>query len=189
MSGEYGTETLRPHYHAIIFGHDFPDKELVAVRNGNEVFTSKTLGKLWPYGFSSIGNVTFQSARYVAAYINKKIGGDLAEEHYKRKHPYTGKIHTVEREYSAMSLNPAVGKSWIEKYKSDVYPSGQLILEGKTRPIPKYYDKFITQEQLEKQKEKRKEAIEKKRKDFTPARLKEREMFHLSKHARKTREL
>ncbi len=78
MCGEYGNATeennwiARPHYHAIIFGYSFPNQKLVNIRNGNRVYTSDLLTKLWKHGTHEIGTVTFQSAGYVARYILKK---------------------------------------------------------------------------------------------------------------------
>ena len=52
----------RPHYHAIIFGYDFPDREYLETRNGNHLFYSPMLEQIWDKGFNTIGNVTFESA-------------------------------------------------------------------------------------------------------------------------------
>ena len=41
-----------------------------------------------------------------------------------------------------MSLKPAVGKGWIEKYYDDVYPRDEIIVRGKKLKPPKYYDKI-----------------------------------------------
>ncbi len=75
--GEYGDQNGRPHYHACLFNHDFQDKKLW--KRGKDpsldLYRSADLEKLWPYGYSSIGEVTFQSAAYVARYIMKKITG------------------------------------------------------------------------------------------------------------------
>ena len=75
MCGEYGDKLGRPHYHAIIFGVTFVDKKLWSIRRGNNLYRSATLEKLWPYGFSSIGTVNFETAAYVARYVTKKITG------------------------------------------------------------------------------------------------------------------
>ncbi len=65
--GEYGENLLRPHYHLILFGVDFPDKYLMSQsKAGIKIYRSPTLERLWTYGFSSIGNVTFESAAYGA---------------------------------------------------------------------------------------------------------------------------
>ena len=79
--GEYGELNKRPHHHAIIFNFDFDDKYLWK-RGTNPLWRSPTLEKLWPYGMSSIGKVTFESAAYVARYVMKKVNGELADEHY-----------------------------------------------------------------------------------------------------------
>ena len=51
-----------------------------------------------------------------------------------------GEIIDRRPEFNKMSLNPAVGKRWLEKYMSDVYPRDYVIVNGvKTKP-PKYYD-------------------------------------------------
>lgn len=77
--GEYGEKYQRPHYHACLFNCDFPDKYLYKITDtGEHLFRSPELEKLWPYGFSTIGNVTFESAAYVARYITKKITGEHA---------------------------------------------------------------------------------------------------------------
>ena len=82
--GEYGELNKRPHYHACIFGFDFPDKRLWKVTNsGHRLYISESLDELWPFGFCTIGNVTFESAAYVARYIMKKVNGDAAADHYE----------------------------------------------------------------------------------------------------------
>lgn len=55
----------------ILFNHDFDDKVLWSVRQGVRLYRSSLLEKLWPYGYSTIGDVTFESAAYVARYIVK----------------------------------------------------------------------------------------------------------------------
>ena len=72
--GEYGESTSRPHYHAIIFGYDFPDKKKWRTTDrGDILYRSPLLETLWDKGSSEIGSVTFESAAYVARYSLKKI--------------------------------------------------------------------------------------------------------------------
>lgn len=144
--GEYGENNKRPHYHACIFGFDFPDKELwKETKTGNKLYVSKSLEELWPFGFSTIGEVTFESAAYVARYIMKKITGDAAEFHYEWTEfdDLTGEIgetYALKPEYTTMSRRPGIGKDWFDKYSADVYPHDYVVVNGvKMRP-PKYYD-------------------------------------------------
>ena len=60
--GEYGELNRRPHYHALLFGFRPSDLCLFKADNGNPLFTSDILSNLWPYGFVTVGNVTFDSA-------------------------------------------------------------------------------------------------------------------------------
>lgn len=71
--GEYGSINERPHHHCIVFGYDFPDRELFFQGVSGNVYRSAMLEDLWPYGFSSIGDVTFESAAYVARYVLKRL--------------------------------------------------------------------------------------------------------------------
>lgn len=71
--GEKGDSTGRAHYHAILFGYDFPDKVLHGrTRKGSLIYRSAILEKCWPYGMSSVGELEPGSACYVAQYCNKK---------------------------------------------------------------------------------------------------------------------
>jgi len=127
--GEYGEKLQRPHYHSCIFNFDFDDKVLWTVKNGFRLYTSETLQQLWPYGYCIIGDVTFESAAYVARYIMKKVTGDLAEEHYNGRQP----------EYTTMSRRPGIGKKWYELFKNDLFPSDKVVINGKEVTIPKFY--------------------------------------------------
>lgn len=131
--GEYGDMLGRPHYHACLFNFDFEDKKLFKVNNGSRLYRSEALEELWPYGYSMIGEVTFQSAAYVARYIMKKITGDKADEHYQGKKP----------EYTTMSRRPGIGKGWFDKFEGDVYPKDFITMNGKKLSAPKFYDRLF----------------------------------------------
>jgi len=141
--GEYGDTYLRPHYHACLFNFDFHDKQLWKISNDCRLYISDSLARLWPYGFSTIGDVTFDSAAYVARYIMKKITGDEAEEHYTRMDGDTGEFIEVLPEYTTMSLKPGIGTGWFEKYRTDVYPDDFVVINGKKMQPPKYYDRLL----------------------------------------------
>lgn len=141
--GEYGEQYGRPHYHAIIFNCDFDDKELYKVDlSGNRLFTSPTLSKLWPFGWATFGDVTFDSCAYVARYVMKKITGDDADEHYRYIDPDTGETYDRKPEYVTMSRRPGIGADWFAKYYKDVYPLDAVLIKGNKMQPPKYYDQL-----------------------------------------------
>lgn len=170
--GEYGEENLRPHYHAILFNKDFSDKQFYKRdRNGNVLYTSQQLSQIWPFGHATTGDVTFESAAYVARYVMKKITGEPAEAHYTRMHPLTGKIHRVQPEFVTQSRRPGLGAPWLERFKSDVYPSDFIITRGARSRPPRFYDERLTEEELEELKRRRKATGRRFKDDNTPERL------------------
>lgn len=138
--GEYGDLLGRPHYHACIFNYDFSDKVFLRMSNGKPLYFSQTLFDLWGKGFTTVGDLTFESAAYVARYVMKKVTGDNATEHYLYVHPETGVITKRCPEYATMSRRPGIGSSWYDKFKSDAYPSDFLVVNGKKCRPPRYYD-------------------------------------------------
>lgn len=142
--GEYGEKTLRPHYHAILFGIAFPDEKFYT-RNaqGDSIRTSEVLDSIWSYGQCWIGDVSFESAAYVARYVTKKISGPPAEAHYSRVDLTSGEIVQVEPEYATMSRRPGIGAGWFEKYERDVYPHDHVISRGRAVPPPKFFDRQL----------------------------------------------
>lgn len=63
--GEYGAETWRPHYHAILFGHGLECETYV-----HQAWTDKD-GE--PIGFHQLGELTYDRAMYTAQYCMKKM--------------------------------------------------------------------------------------------------------------------
>lgn len=148
--GEYGEETQRPHYHACLFGLDFEDKILFKEQDGNRLYISDELQKLWTdpadkkeYGFCTIGEVNFETAAYVARYCMKKRKGKNWEEHYQKMNLETGELFMLQPEFPLMSRNPGIGKEWFEKYGEEVYPSDSVICRGHEMKPPKYYDNLL----------------------------------------------
>ncbi|AXH73744.1 MAG: replication initiator protein [Microviridae sp.] len=147
MAGEYGEQFLRPHFHALIFGYDFPDKvPLGMVSSDNMIYSSDLLFDLWPYGFSSVGECNFQTAAYVARYVMKKITGRQAIPHYEVLNYDTGEITRRVPEFNKMSLKPAIGSTWLAKYFSDVYPHDRVIINSVPTKPPRMYDKILARE-------------------------------------------
>ncbi len=131
--GEYGELSYRPHFHACIFAFDFSDKVLFKEHNGNDLYTSDSLNSLWNYGFATIGNLTFESAAYVARYCTKIITGEMSEKHYAGR----------EKEFSLMSRRPGIGQGWIEKFHEDTYKDDKVIIRGQAMSPPTYYDRYM----------------------------------------------
>lgn len=144
MCGEYGSLNSRPHFHSCIFGLDFPDKVLFRrLDSGCRIYRSPLLESLWTFGYSSIGDVTFESAAYVARYICKKVTGDLAATHYMRVDPISGEIFNISPEFCHMSLKPGIGRAWFDRYLADVFPHDRVIVRGKSVGVPKYYKQLL----------------------------------------------
>lgn len=147
--GEYGDTTFRPHYHLILFGYDFADKTpWRRSSSGFVLYRSAELERIWPYGHCEIGNVTVQSAGYVARYVTKKVHGDdeRAIDAYWRRYghnPETGEERgwPVRREFVVMSRRPGLGAEWFREFDRDVFPSDFVVVEGQKRPIPRAYFK------------------------------------------------
>ncbi len=105
FSGEYGTKTHRPHYHAILFNiglQDFPDR---VFHSYNELkqprYYSPTLEKLWGHGFILMSDVTWKTCNYVARYVDKKADREDV--------PMTDGEYDWEPEFSLCSRRPGIG--------------------------------------------------------------------------------
>lgn len=175
--GEYGDRLQRPHYHACLFGYNFPDRKVWSIRSGVRLYRSELLESLWSFGFSTIGDVTFESSAYVARYIMKKQTGDAGKEFYGDRLP----------PYTTMSRRPGLGAGWLDKYSSDVFPSDFIVVRNglKCRP-PRYYDNIfdnVSPDEFAEVKKKRLQTAKDLRfhSDNSPSRLSVREAVKESK--------
>lgn len=182
--GEYGDLDDRPHYHALLFGIDFPDKKPHSKNGqGDVVYKSELLERIWGKGFCTIGALTFETAAYTARYVMKKVNGKNAESHYESIDPESGEVRRRVPEYATMSLKPGIGGDWFDKYKSDVFPADEVVLRGKQQRAPRFYDRRLEQDDpglLLKIKRKRTRSAKKHKADQTPERLAVREEVKLS---------
>lgn len=131
VTGEYGETNKRPHWHAIIFNWR-PDDIYHTEKNprGEELHQAHSLDKLWQgRGKANFGDVTIDSAGYVARYATKKL------------------VHGIDHDFQPihkMSSKYAIGKSWLEKFWPDVFLQGHCVLaDGSKVPIPRYYEKWL----------------------------------------------
>lgn len=204
--GEYGEQGLRPHYHALLFNFDFPDKTFYSKRQGHRVFKSEALSELWPFGLSEIGSVTIQSAGYCSEYVQKKITGKRADDHYFRVSPIDGQVHRVAPEFATMSRRPGIGTEWFERFASDAFPSDFLVVDGRKMKPPAFYLRRLSEgapapeapffspppevsQEGVRRKRRRAAAASSVRENSTPARLAVREVVKLSRRSRLVRSL
>lgn len=143
--GEYGSQTQRPHYHALLYGPEFLDRHTATNHRGTKVWRSETLDTAWNRGLTEIGTLTPASAAYCAGYIQKKLGKTKDAQDHLRVDPDTGELIEFVTEFSRMSLRPAIGRTWIEKYWQDVYPRDYIVIKGREFRPPRYYDKWMDQ--------------------------------------------
>lgn len=111
--GEYGDETHRPHYHALVFGLDLPDITL----NEYGHLESDVLTSIWKNGMVSIGEFNEATAGYVSRYTYKKAFKDLQLFYDSFQ---------VDPEFTEMSRRPGIGSQFFEDHGRFLYENGKF---------------------------------------------------------------
>lgn len=143
MCGEYGEQSQRPHFHALLFGLELSDAERFGVRRGFPVYRSAAVERAWRHGLCELGTVTAQSARYCAGYVLKS---SVAPE---RVDDLTGEVVTLRKPYGRMSLKPGLGDGWIRRYYPEVFAHGACYAADKRFAIPERFKRILDQEHPE----------------------------------------
>ncbi len=163
MSGEYGSENGRAHFHCILFGLDFPDKKLQYISKGFNHYSSYILQKLWsttddnknfyPIGFVDLTEVDYDCCSYVSQYVLKKAVDyeDVSTISFSddTKIPVKTFLQVNEEErvppFIRMSTKPAIGLEWFKQNQKVVlneqiyYKKNEdTVLKAK---VPRYYEK------------------------------------------------
>jgi len=180
MCGEYGEQTKRPHYHALLFGLDLPDVDRFSVRRGYPVFKSATLARLWGRGLHEIGTVTPQSARYCSGYVLKDCSAPTWLD------DTTGELMSLKAPYGRMSLRPGLGDAWIRRYYPEVFTHGACYAQDTRYRIPDRFKDLLDTIDPDAYEDLQERAVEKAlaSPDNTAARLAVRERCALAKHSR-----
>ncbi|UPW41953.1 replication initiator protein [Dipodfec virus RodF1_59] len=144
-AGEYGSNTCRPHYHAIIFGLQLDDLvEYKHSRLGYQYYNSETITKCWsdssgqPIGFAVVGAVTWDTCAYVARYVMKKAMGPTPL--------FSCEGANLAPEFSLMSRRPGLARQYYDDHpelweydKINIStPSG-----GRSFYPPRYYERLF----------------------------------------------
>ncbi len=184
MCGEYGDNFDRPHYHALLFGLDFPDKYFWKSEDGYDLFRSDWLEERWSHGMCMIGACTYETAAYVARYIVKKKTGEQALLHYCNFDPVTGLIHAdLHPEYCRMSRgrrpDGGIGYRWFAEFGDEVFPDDEVIMRGAPCRPPRFYQEIYKSNDpvgFEAVRRMRRVFADAHKEDSTPERLRDREV-------------
>lgn len=139
---EYGDQGGRPHYHICLFNYKPSDLTFYKQsRLGDNLYNSEFLSDVWHrLGHVVIGDLTFESAAYVARYVTKKITGDLAVVHYGDRLPE-----------KAVCVSKGLGRDWLAANWQDIYPKDYFHLQRGSKlvrmaPVA-YYDRWMDKNQ------------------------------------------
>lgn len=153
--GEYGETTMRPHYHAIVYGLQLDD--LVVNRRtktGHILYNSQVLSDVWcligntgravldregkriSLGFVGVAEVTWESCAYTARYVMKKHIGDDSIFY---------ELHNIEPEFVLMSRRPGIGRQYYDDHP-DMFHYDKISIStpkgGRSFYPPKYYERL-----------------------------------------------
>jgi hypothetical protein len=146
MCGEYGKTTLRPHYHAILFNLDFPDKQPIGRGGGGYMrYESPMLRELWALGHTEVGTASEESMGYVARYTFKKAAefdNIVDKTRLATIDLQTGEFHARKPEYVRSSRRPGIGTSWLERFHEDCWKGYVTHNEVKYR-LPLFYKEWL----------------------------------------------
>lgn len=134
--GEYGGQTGRPHYHAIVFGLAWCTEcrccSRVARRGGRVPQADSDCGLLesaWPLGHVHVGDVTSSSIRYVTGYLGKNYGEEA----------FGGRT----KAFALMSKG--LGLRWMRDHRQELVSNPTIRRNGRSRGLPRYYQKKLAE--------------------------------------------
>lgn len=135
--GEYGDEgTKRPHYHLILWGHDFHQDRYLIHQQGTSIkWRSPHLEKLWPLGFSEFSPCNFATAAYVAGYVTKKLRAAEWNDEL-RKQPYI----TMSR---GRDSGGGLGGEYFNRHWHEIYSADEIRIGPHIYRPPAYYDHLL----------------------------------------------
>ena len=118
-SGEYGTTTQRPHYHALLFNIE-----------GSRLQAQASILEAWKNGNVHCGSVSDASIHYCTSYIVNKSENKFYEN------------YGLTAPFALMSRRPGIGYQYVEKLSSwhaddsdrFYYPDNAI-----KRPLPRFY--------------------------------------------------
>lgn len=161
--GEYGGKEGRAHFHIIMMGlHLEPgDVKVHSIdRNGNVLYECKKLEECWippgerrgqheRMGFVSVAECNWQTARYVAGYVQKKnLKSEKQEQLYfwNKEAYYASHGQTPEKCF--MSNHPGIGKAFYLADNQNMFFDGYILIKGAKEQIvkakiPRYYEKLL----------------------------------------------
>ncbi len=152
--GEYGSSTMRPHYHLIVFGlhitDGYPWRWNQAEGETLTYYRSPTLERVWsesrkedgktlvfPMGHVEFSDVTWATCAYTARYVTKKLNGPAAEFY---------DTFALDPPFSVMSRKPGIARQYYDDH--DNLFQGEFINLStpkggvKFRP-PKYFERIF----------------------------------------------
>ncbi|ALS03507.1 VP4 [Gokushovirus WZ-2015a] len=144
MAGEYGDQSARPHYHAIVFGLSLDDLQFYKFDGEFRYYTSEFLQKCWTddegnsKGYIVVAKANWQTCAYTARYVTKKLKGKAAQFY---------KDYNIEPEFALMSRRPGIARNYFDEHGTALfdYDSIYLATENGSREIrpPKYFKNLL----------------------------------------------
>ena len=140
--GEYGGQGERPHYHIILFNMPLDPNKLrvhhMEKATGDITYKCEEIEQIWKKGFITIAPFSYQTACYVAGYVQKKQKSCRNTEWYAEK----GQTP----EFTRMSRMPGIGKDYYLNHP-EMYANDEIIVCGAKQQIvpakiPRYFDKM-----------------------------------------------
>ena len=140
--GEYGSQTRRPHYHAIIFGTDYLEG---AYSIRDDLYGNRRIDRAWGLGEAAIADAGLGSIFYVAGYTQKKL-----------EDPDTFNIMSKGRRKATDDQITPLGYDWCKNNLERLQVEKTVYAGGRCYPIPPAYFEWFPDELADVKEENRK---------------------------------
>lgn len=132
--GEYGSTSLRPHFHLILFNLYLDDLKVYKRTDDGILYNSETITNLWHKGYAVIGEVNYKTCAYVARYVTKKLDKSILEE------------YGFPKEFVLMSRRPGIGFGYFDQNHEKIYECDKIYFSMNgvdSFSPPHYFDKLL----------------------------------------------